>query len=171
MKLILERIISGGQTGADQGGLEAAAILGLKTGGTMSRNFRTETGPRYDFRETYGLIAISSPNYPDRSRINVISADATAIFGQTTSAGSKLTLRLCQQYAKDRIIILYPDCDNAADYDVELARFRRWLATVDPRILNVAGNRESINPGIQTFVRDFLVESITALRTETIDAR
>ena len=39
------RVISGGETGADQGGMEAAIDLGLPTGGTAPPNFRTESGP------------------------------------------------------------------------------------------------------------------------------
>ena len=38
------RIISGGQTGADQGGLRAGAALGLDTGGWIPFGFRTDTG-------------------------------------------------------------------------------------------------------------------------------
>lgn len=42
----LRWIISGGQTGADQGGLDAGKALGLKTGGLMPKGWRTEAGPR-----------------------------------------------------------------------------------------------------------------------------
>lgn len=39
------RIISGGQTGADQGALVAAKQLGIETGGWTPRGFLTEAGP------------------------------------------------------------------------------------------------------------------------------
>ena len=40
----LQKIISGGQTGADRGGLEAAEALGIETGGTVPLGFWTTDG-------------------------------------------------------------------------------------------------------------------------------
>ena len=37
---MLEKIVSGGQTGADQGGWRAAVACGLATGGWMPEGFR-----------------------------------------------------------------------------------------------------------------------------------
>jgi hypothetical protein len=39
---MLERVISGGQTGADQGGLRAARACGIPTGGWAPRGWLTE---------------------------------------------------------------------------------------------------------------------------------
>jgi hypothetical protein len=38
-------IISGGETGADRGGLDAGRSLGLKTGGSVREKYMTEHGP------------------------------------------------------------------------------------------------------------------------------
>lgn len=43
--MTLRKIISGGQTGADQGGLRAGRLLHLETGGTAPHNWMTEQGP------------------------------------------------------------------------------------------------------------------------------
>jgi hypothetical protein len=40
--MIPNKIISGGQTGADQGGLEGARLLGIQTGGTAPYNWMTD---------------------------------------------------------------------------------------------------------------------------------
>lgn len=42
---MLERIVSGGQTGADQAALRAARAAGLPTGGWAPRGWLTEEGP------------------------------------------------------------------------------------------------------------------------------
>lgn len=41
---MIEKIVSGGQTGADQGGLEAAEELGIPTGGWAPAGYYTEQG-------------------------------------------------------------------------------------------------------------------------------
>jgi hypothetical protein len=46
---MLDRIISGGQTGADQAGWRAARACGVPTGGFMPLGFLTEGGPRPEF--------------------------------------------------------------------------------------------------------------------------
>jgi len=43
-KIGLEMVISGGQTGADRGGLIAAKELGIPTGGTAPLGYKTEAG-------------------------------------------------------------------------------------------------------------------------------
>jgi hypothetical protein len=40
------KVISGGQTGADQGGLVAARTLKIETGGTAAKGWLTEDGPK-----------------------------------------------------------------------------------------------------------------------------
>ena len=47
---MVERVISGGQTGADQAGLAAAKLLGC-----MRRGWLTEDGSRSDLAAAYGL--------------------------------------------------------------------------------------------------------------------
>jgi len=44
IKTGLEMVISGGQTGADRGGLIAAKALGIPTGGTAPLGYKTEAG-------------------------------------------------------------------------------------------------------------------------------
>ena len=46
---MIDRVISGGQTGADQAGWRAAKASGIPTGGWMPKGFLTEDGPRPEF--------------------------------------------------------------------------------------------------------------------------
>ena len=69
-----EKIISGGQTGADIGGLVGAERCAIATGGCAPRNYRTENGPQVILKSRFGLIAHPSPNYRDRTQENVSKA-------------------------------------------------------------------------------------------------
>ncbi len=159
--LVLERIISGGQTGADQGGLEAARALNLKTGGTMPKGFRTETRPRPDFSDLYGLVPDKSSDYLPRTRINILISSATLIFGEV-SGGSAKTLQLCKDLNKNYFLVPWPLSDT---YNGWREDFVDWLQHYEILTLNVAGNRESKNPGIQAATKDFLISALRPLLT------
>lgn len=140
------KIISGGQTGADRGGLMAARYLGIKTGGWAPKGWTTEAGPDPSLRN-YGLVQHSSPNYPPRTRMNCQDSDLTAIFGDLTSKGSQLTMSICRE---DKIpYLLNPDSQELRDMCEQLG----------VETLNIAGNRESKNPGIEERVRKIIVEA------------
>ncbi len=145
---MIEKIISGGQTGADQGGLIAGSILGLLTGGTAPPNFWTEDGANYSLRE-YGLVA-GDPDpkiYPLRTLANVRDSDGTLLVGDMESAGSCLTMRLCTQRGKPYIV------------NPIAISLRDWVGSHWVRTLNVAGNRESVNPGIRDRVICLLIDA------------
>src|SRR5262249_29141313 len=72
----LEKIISGGQTGVDQGALCAARKAGFPTGGWAPKGWLTERGPAPWLAEL-GLLQHASPSYPLRTRANVAASDAT----------------------------------------------------------------------------------------------
>jgi Circularly permutated YpsA SLOG family len=96
---MVERVISGGQTGADQG-LAAAKRLGVATGGCMPKSWLTEDGPRPDLAAAYGLEEADTAAYLERTERNVLASDGTVVFGDARSRGSMLTARLCRQHGK-----------------------------------------------------------------------
>lgn len=134
----LTRIVSGGQTGADQAGLEVARELGLATGGFMPKGFRTETGPRPDLAAAYGLEETATGHYAERTERNVLLADATVIFGTTGSPGSRLTAKLCGRHGKPCLVLR---CNLSES--IAAGQLRSWLREHEVVTLNVAGNRES----------------------------
>lgn len=148
-----ELIISGGQTGADRGALVAAHTLGIRTGGYAPNGWKTEVGPAPWLGGVYGLVEHVSPEYPPRTEANIQLADATVIFGRPSS-GSSLTRNICEDHGKPLIWI-------TANKDGEMMRFRLWLARYKPKTLNVAGNRESVTPGIGNLVERFLVKAFS----------
>ena len=56
---MVRKCISGGQTGADFAGLEAARICGILTVGTAPKGFRTLDGSNPDLGSVYGLIGVT----------------------------------------------------------------------------------------------------------------
>jgi hypothetical protein len=73
----LERVVSGGQTVADQAGWRAAKVPGIATGGWMPEGFLTEAGSRPEFAEMYGAVELAGGGYAERTRANVRDSDAT----------------------------------------------------------------------------------------------
>ena len=150
---MLRKIISGGQTGADQGGLEAARTLGLETGGKVPLGFKTEDGSAPELGPMYGLEELASHEYPPRTRYNVVDSDATVIFGRTSETGSKMTRRMCKESHKPCLTIEEFDDDG-------LRLIRSFVTLYEVETLNVAGNRESKFPGLQRKVRNYLVKAL-----------
>lgn len=142
------KVISGGQTGADQGALEAAVELGLLTGGTAPKGYLTEDGPNLTLRDAYGLTEHKSPSYAPRTRANVANSDGTVLYGKTTSPGCAMTIEFCEELNK-------PYIKNPTQTDL-----REWLQIHRIHTLNVAGNRESKNPGIQAGVKALLLSAL-----------
>ena len=82
--------ISGGQTGADQGGLLGARDAGVATGGTAPKGWRTEDGPAAWLAE-FGLVEGRSTAYAARTWAYVEAADGEVFFGDPPAGGSTLT--------------------------------------------------------------------------------
>lgn len=148
----LERVISGGQTGADRAALAAAKAADIPTGGWMPRGFRAMDGPRPEFAVLYGIREHASEHYPPRTALNVKESDATLRFAtEWDSRGEVLTLSMIERYGKPRF-------DVTPGGPVTPADVAAWLAANNVRGLNVAGNTERTSPGIEAFVVTFMAE-------------
>lgn len=160
------KIISGGQTGADQAGWRAAKACGLETGGLMPKGFMTEEGDRPEFAELFGATESFKRCYVTRTRGNARTSDATIFFqmGSQSSRGQAVTARACFDHNKTFLLVR-----NGAGY--EPARLSYWIMML-PRFrgatINIAGNRESGAPGIGHWVEEFLIETFLFLGHKTI---
>lgn len=155
----LKRIISGAQTGADQGGLLAGLRLGLETGGFAPRGWRTEAGPMPELAEMFGLIECDREDYRVRTRLNIDHSDATVIFG-VRSPGSNMTEEFCRQLGKPLLwTFVVPGFADPKSFESH-GIFKEWLSRSGAGVLNCAGNRESKNPGIGKFVEQFLYTAL-----------
>ncbi|MFC1839399.1 putative molybdenum carrier protein [Thermodesulfobacteriota bacterium] len=146
----IKKIISGGQTGADQAALDAAIEMGIPHGGWVPLGRMTEKGrlsPRYKMQE------INAIDYDQRTELNIVDSDGTLLFGKgTLKGGSALTKKLSKKHLKP---CLHVDMEEVSPYRaVEI--IKSWLDVRKIEVLNVAGPRESECPGIYDHVLDIL---------------
>ena len=141
------RIVSGGQTGVDRAALDVAQELAIPCGGHCPRGRRAEDG---SIPDRYPLLETASSRYPERTALNVRCSDATLVLSRgAPSGGTALTLRLALAAGKP---VLAVDLDGEGRPEEVVA----WLATHRIGALNVAGPRESDNPGIHDQAAAFL---------------
>lgn len=153
---VLDRIISGGQTGADQAGLAAARYCGLKTGGFAPKGWKTSSGPQPKLKE-YNLVEHSSENYKERTWSNVNASDATLRLAKDfSSAGERCTLNAIKKFNKPYLDIEIPISTEKEEYLIKTVVC--WLKRHKVKTLNIAGNSEKTAPGIYNEVSKFLVK-------------
>jgi hypothetical protein len=148
---VIERIVSGGQTGVDRAALDAALVLGLACGGWCPRGRRAEDGPidpRYPLQET------PSTDYAQRTEWNVRDSDGTLVLTRgRPSGGTALTISLARRHRRPILVL-----DLAQDPDPD--EVRRWAEVEGIGVLNVAGPRESLQPRIRGEARGFLLDAL-----------
>lgn len=144
MQVTVRKIISGGQTGADRGGLDAAIALGIEHGGWCPASRRAEDGR---IPGKYRLVEARSRGYRARTERNVEDSDATVIVVRDSlTPGSRLAFQLCADWRRPVCVCKVGDFAAVASAAAELSR---WLIFHQPEVLNVAGSRESKAPGLQ----------------------
>lgn len=146
------KIVSGGQTGADRGGLEAALEVGVPHGGWCPKGRKAEDGPipaRFLLQET------ASADYLVRTEENVKCSTATLIFTQgRLEGGSKRTADFAHKHHKPCLHV-----DLGAQPAPTPAEIMTWLRFKCPGdvSLNIAGSRGSKAPALEAAVRAFVV--------------
>jgi hypothetical protein len=143
MRLALERIVSGGQTGADRAALDWAIAHGIGHGGWCPRGRRAEDGR---IARLYQLRETPSHDCAQRTRWNVRDSDATLILSRSPelSGGSAYTAR-CAERLRRPWQHVHPGTDSVASVVAFLERHQ-------VRTLNVAGPRTSTDPEIYEYV-------------------
>jgi hypothetical protein len=136
--MTLRRIVSGGQTGVDRGALDAALAAGIDCGGWAPGDRSAEDGV---IPERYPLILLPNGSNRQRTRLNVVDSDGTAIlYYESLQGGARLTRNLCALLKRPYILInarKTPDPLAAAE---AVARFVEGNGI---QTLNVAGPRAS----------------------------
>jgi len=136
---MIEKIISGGQTGVDRAALDVALQLGMACGGWCPRGRRAEDGAiaaRYPLRET------PREEYPQRTQWNVRDSDGTLVMTRGPArGGTGLTISIAKRLGKPLLVVDFTQEQDAAEV-------RSWAEANRVGVLNVAGPRERENPGI-----------------------
>jgi hypothetical protein len=161
---MLEKIVSGAQTGADRGGLDAAIAKGIPIGGWIPQGRRAEDGVVPD--KYAGLVETRSTGYLVRTELNVKDSDATLILSLNVegaiTGGTKRTAEFARQHGRPcRFCIVGPGEVDPVQLEAALAFIRENRVAT----LNVAGPRESKQPGVQEAARVFMEAVIDAVRS------
>lgn len=162
------KIVSGGQTGADRGGLDAAIAVGIPHGGWCPKGRLAEDGV---ISNRYDLTECGSKSYLRRTELNVKDSDATVIFTPgAPTGGSKKTAEFADKHGKPCFIL-----DTLGYRAALVEQVVGWLREVslnqtaepslflveDPGlVLNVAGSRGSKAPSLQKFVKEIMIDVI-----------
>jgi hypothetical protein len=151
--VMVERIVSGGQTGADRAALDWAIKHGIPHGGWCPKGRRAEDGAIPD---SYNLRETPKRDYPQRTQWNVRDSDATLIVTITPelTGGSRLTNQWAEKLAK-AVLHVFPG-------DEWRERLKGFLQQNKVQTLNVAGPRSSSAPGIEQLVCEVLNEIRTS---------
>lgn len=151
---MLERVVSGGQTGVDRAALDTALRLDIPVGGWCPAGRRAEDGP---ISLAYPLQETPHPEYEIRTEWNVRDSDGTLILcWGPLEGGTALTAALARKHNRPCHI-----ADLAADAQIEPCI--AWLEEEHIRILNIAGPRASTFPQIYQATALYLEALFAAL--------
>lgn len=160
------KIISGGQTGADLGGVDAAIACGVPYGGMIPSGRRYELGAIPDNYTEF--VESDSYNYLVRTEQNVKDSDVTLVFSTTpVQGGTKRTIQFARKHNVPYFVFSYNLTGTLLEDTVETkyAEVLKALLEFDSDVvINVAGSRESKCEGIHKFTKDIITKLIQDLK-------
>jgi hypothetical protein len=140
--IMIKKIISGGQTGADRAALDFALKFHIPHGGWIPKGRLAEDGALPD---TYQLKEMPTDSYAARTEQNVIDSDGTLIFSRgKPTGGTDLTREMTLKHKRQLLGI---DLNLTSSYDAA-SLIVSWINLRRIKILNVAGPRDSEDPTI-----------------------
>lgn len=147
---MLKKIISGGQTGADQAALDVAIKLGIPHGGWIPKGRITEIGA---LDKKYKLQEMETTHYNKRTEQNVIDSDGTLIISHGRLTGGS-------DYTREMAILhhrpwLHINLKKTGAFQAA-EKIKSWITENDIEILNVAGPRSSKDPDIYDATVDII---------------
>jgi hypothetical protein len=151
---MLEKIVSGGQTGADRAALDFAIKHKIPHGGWVPKGRFAEDGP---IPAKYKLQEMPTSNYQKRTEKNVIGSDGTVIFSHgKLTGGSAYTQKIADEHDRP---CLYLDLSKHDVFTLALTMIN-WIHEAEVSTLNVAGPRASKNPTIYKNVMEVLESTL-----------
>jgi Circularly permutated YpsA SLOG family len=139
---LIKKIISGGQTGADQAALDAAIKWNIPHGGWVPKGRLTEAGRIPD---KYNMQEMPTESYHARTEQNVIDSDGSLMISHgPLTDGSKLTREMALKHNRPCLHIDLNDIDASK----AAGQVHEWVTKSRIEILNVAGPRSSNDTSI-----------------------
>jgi hypothetical protein len=144
---MITKLVSGGQTGADIAALDVALKHGFPHGGWCPRGRKSLEG---QIPAQYQLVETPSDSYLQRTEWNVRDTDGTVVFTLAAAAtgGSLKTIGFAKKHRKP-CLHLSQAGGGSFPQAVQLQAFVKEHGI---KVLNVAGSRESKEPGIHDWV-------------------
>ncbi len=151
---MITKLVSGGQAGADIAALDVALRHGFPHGGWCPAGRKSLDGP---LPARYLLTETPSDNYLQRTEWNVRDTDGTVVFtlAREATGGSLKTVGFAKKHRKPCIHISR-DAGSLFDSAQQLQEFVKEHGI---KTLNVAGSRESKEPGIHQWVMQVLEDA------------
>jgi len=147
---MIKKIISGGQTGAEQAALDAAIQWQIPHGGWITKGRLTEAGILPD---KYQLEEMPTDSYPERAKQNVIDSDGTLIISHGPLTGSsQFTRNIAIKHNKP---YLHIDLNETDAFDTAKQVYN-WITANKIETLNVAGSKASKDPYIYQATLHFM---------------
>jgi hypothetical protein len=149
MKISVEKIVSGGQTGADRAALDWAIEHHVAHGGWCPDGRKAEDGV---IPERYLLDELPGGGYRQRTKANVRDSDGTLVVSieAKLSGGSLATTEFAFQLKKPWLHV-----SPSSGWESQLSQ---WISKNSLRVLNVAGPRASKEPAVAAFTKEVLDE-------------
>lgn len=161
MNKFVKKVISGAQTGADRGGLRAAIALGIDHGGYVPAGRLSEDG---HVPSEFNVFEIKETDYRVRTRMNVDEADVTLLFSKSGSldGGTLFTRKYADERNKPWFSISFGTLETEEMTLSRTKTVKQLLKQLYEKynrslVINVAGNRESKCPGIESKVEKFMI--------------
>ncbi|MEC7120997.1 MAG: putative molybdenum carrier protein [Pseudomonadota bacterium] len=151
---MIEKIVSGGQTGVDRGALDGALSLNFPCGGWCPEGRRAEDGvidPRYPVQVLAGAGSTA------RTKKNVLDSDGTLLIFfnyMVVRGGTEQTLMFCINAKKPYLLL--------DGHELSVARaaekINDFVKRYNIRTLNVAGPRGAKLPQAQPYTAEVIRE-------------
>jgi hypothetical protein len=144
---MIEKVVSGGQTGVDRAGLDAATEAGIPVGGYCPKGRLSEDGT---VPVCYPLVELTRGGYPARTEMNVVESDGTLVLNVgRLYGGTKVTVDCAKKHGRPALVV-------PLDGEPGVGDVLEWLELHGIKNLNIAGPRESKCPGVYQLALDFL---------------
>jgi Circularly permutated YpsA SLOG family len=150
---MMQKVVSGAQTGADRAALDWAIFREIPHGGWCPKGRKAEDGK---IPLQYQLTETPSASYLQRTEWNVRDSDGTVIFtvAAELAGGSKRTADFANKHGKPWLHL-----SERGSYESPGERLAAFVRENDIKALNVAGSRGSKEPGVAAFVRRVLEDA------------
>lgn len=136
---MIEKIVSGGQTGVDRAALDIALERGIPCGGWCPAGRHADDGV---IPERYPLQETAEMDHTIRTEHNVRDSDGTLMLYRGALQGGTAYAVLMARHLNRPVLAI--NLDDSFDVDA----VANWIRSNRIRVLHVGGQRESSCPGI-----------------------